>query len=320
MRPNGSAIIPHAVGEDAVARPPVEVRLSLSLAISLAVRWCSRLLLLTALLITEQVHAADADTLKIGIFPRRSPDLTLQMFRPMKEYLQQELKVQVTLDVAPDFQAFWEQVGQGRYDLVHLNQYQYLLAHRDFGYRAVLMNEELGRSKIASVIWVRRDGGIAKVADLKGRKIIFGGGKQAMVSYIMAVDLLRANGLEESDYLMQFAINPVNALLSLNYRQGAAAGAGDVLPQLPALKATIDRNELRPLLKSRPVAQLPWAVSADLPPQRVQRIQELLVQLRETQHGRKILAKAGLTGLVRATDDDYKPHREIIRRVLGELF
>jgi phosphonate transport system substrate-binding protein len=278
------------------------------------------LLLLVVLVCTDPLFALGADMLKVGIFPRRSAEITQQMFQPMMEYLQQELATEVVLEVPPDFQAFWEQLSQGRYDLVHLNQYQYLLAHHKFGYRAILMNEELGRSEIASVIWVRNDSGIETPTDLKGKKIIFGGGKQAMVSYIMALDLLRSNGLDDSDYLMQFAMNPVNAIQSLYYRQGMAAGAGDVLPRLPALKKIIDSNEIRPLLKGQAVAQLPWAVSAKLSAAEVLRIQQVLVKLKDSPRGRKLLSKAGISGLVPATDRDYDPHREIIARVLGEHF
>jgi phosphonate transport system substrate-binding protein len=276
--------------------------------------------LLLALLTTDLASAQDGDTLKVGIFPRRSADTTQQMFQPMMDYLQQKLRVRVTLDVPPDFQAFWEQVSQGRYDLVHFNQYQYLLSHQRFGYRAILMNEELGRSKIASVIWVRKDSGIGQPLDLKGKKIIFGGGQQAMVSYIMAVDLLRRNGLDDGDYMMRFAINPINAVLSLYYRQGMAAGAADQLQQHPVLKRAIDLQQIQPLLKSQPVAHLPWAVSPHLAEADAQRIQHLLVKLKTSQEGRRILTKAGLSGLVPATDQDYAPHHEIIDRVLGEQF
>jgi phosphonate transport system substrate-binding protein len=279
-----------------------------------------RNLVLTVLLMAELVFASGEQTLKVGILPRRSADMTEQMFRPMMDHLGRELKIRVTLDVPPDFQAFWQQVRDGRYDLVHLNQYQYLVSHRQFGYRAVLMNEELGHSEIASVVWVRKDSGIEEALDLKGQKIIFGGGKQAMVSYIMAVDLLRRSGLEEGDYLIQFANNPVNALVSLYYRQGMAAGAGDFLPQLFTLNNTIDLNEIKPLLKSSPVAHLPWAVSREVPSTLAQSIQQVLVNLKDSHQGRKILARAGLTGLVPANDQDYTPHRKIIIRVLGEQF
>lgn len=280
----------------------------------------SCLLLLTGALFLLPAFAKDQDILTVGIFPRRSAETTRQMFQPMMDYLQQELSMQVRIDVPPDFQAFWERLSEGAYDLVHLNQYQYLLTHKQFGYRAILMNEELGRSLIASVIWVRKDSGIRRPEDLRGKKIIFGGGRQAMVSYIMALDLLKSHGLEDSEYMVQFAMNPVNAVLSLYYRQGMAAGAGDVLPQLPVLKKAIDLNEIRPLLTSQPVAQLPWAVSPGVSGARSQRIRELLARLKETLRGRELLAVAGLSGLEPATDLDYDPHRKIVARVLGEQF
>jgi phosphonate transport system substrate-binding protein len=265
--------------------------------------------------------AGGSKALSVGIFPRRDSEVTRRMFQPLLEYLQQKLAVQVTHEVPPDFDAFWQRLGQRRYDLVHLNQYQYLRAHRWLGYEAILKNQEMGSSEISSVVWVRKDSGIRRPEQLRGQKIIFGGGRQAMVSYIMAVDLLRNQGLSEGDYLVQIAVNPVSALYSLYFGQSRAAGAGDVLPELMVLKGRDDlRNELLPLLSSRPVAQLPWAVNPRLSQATIHDIQQTLSQLHLTWRGRRLLSHAGLTGLAPATDKEYDPHRKIVARVLREHY
>ncbi|MDJ0808214.1 MAG: PhnD/SsuA/transferrin family substrate-binding protein [Gammaproteobacteria bacterium] len=268
----------------------------------------------------ETAFADSVDGLSVGIFPRRDSQTTREMFEPLMEYLSQELDLEVSLDVPPDFEAFWVRLRENRYDLVHLNQYQYLRAHQLYGYEAILRNEEMGRSEIATVIWVRQGEGIDRPRDLKGKKVIFGGGRQAMVSYIMAVDLLREHGLEDDEYLMEFALNPVSAVLSLYYRQSVAAGSGDILPQLLAIREPIPVDAFKPLLKSRPVAQLPWAVSPTLTEKHSGQIMHALTQLKQTIGGQQLLVGAGLTGIVLATDSDYDPHRRIVARVLMEQY
>lgn len=277
-------------------------------------------LLLASMLIAGVSTAAGSNGLTVGVFPRRDAETTRSMFEPLMDYLHRELELDVTLDVPPDFAAFWTRLKEKRYDLVHLNQYQYLRAHHQFGYDAILKNEEMGRSEITSVIWVRKGGGIKQPADLRGKKVIFGGGRQAMVSHIMAADLLRQHGLAESDYLLQFAVNPVSAMLSLYYRQSMAAGAGDVLPELLGMYESVSPSAFETLLRSQPVAQLPWAVSPALAGQTSSGIRRVLTMLKQSKAGRQLLQQAGLTGFVAATDKDYDPHRQIVARVLQEQY
>ena len=279
-----------------------------------------RYVFLSALLLAGMIHGAGINGLTVGIFPRRDAETTREMFEPLLGYLQQELKLAVSLDVPPDFEAFWSQLEKSQYDLVHLNQYQYLRAHYQYGYNAILKNEEMGRSDIASVIWVRKHSGIRQPKDLMGQKVTFGGGRQAMVSYIMAVDLLRQHELNDGDYLSQFALNPAGAMLSLYYRQTTAAAAGDVLPYLLGLDETIATEDFIPLLTSQPVAQLPWAVSLTLPEALSHKIEQTMIGLKNTPSGQKLLATAGLSGFSLARDSDYDPHRHIVARVLREHY
>lgn len=274
--------------------------------------------LLAGLLVPWSLVADGLDALSVGIFPRRDAATTRSMFTPLMEQLGRELALEVRLEVAPDFDAFWSRLQEKQYDLVHFNQYHYLRAHQRFGYRAILMNEELGRAEIRSVIWVRSDGDVHRPADLKGKKIVFGGGRHAMVSHIMAMDLLRQHGLAEDDYLALYARNPVSAMRSLYYRQGVAAGAGDMLPLL--FRDSVRLDAFKSLLKSQPVAHLPWAVNRQLPDDLMEEIKRSLIGLKQSRTGRRLLSNAGLSGFVVAKDTDYDPHRRIVARILEEHY
>jgi phosphonate transport system substrate-binding protein len=251
-----------------------------------------------ALLLTLAAPPCLSDTpdaapreLVLGVFPRRPAIETRQMFDPLAEYLAATLHRPVRLEVPPDFPAFWRAVSDNRFQLVHYNQFHYVRAHQEFGHRVILMNEENGRDRIRSTLWVRTDSGI---------------------------DLLRQAGLKDTDYLQQFAINPINALQAIYYRQGVAAGLNRRADRQTVLQHKVDFAELRPLLVSPAVAHHPWAVTPDVDASLTREIQQSLLALKQTSHGRKILASAGLTGFSPARDEDYDPHRQIIFRVTGE--
>ena len=290
--------------------------------------WPLWLALLTGSVPARNVLSANLDTdvvatpspLVMGIFPRRDPATTVALFSPLADYLSERLGREVRLETGADFGAFWQGVRQGKYDLVHYNQYHYVRSHKDAGYRVILQNEELGKDKITGSLVVRRDSGIESVSDLRGRKVVFGGGHMAMQSHILARYLLMQGGLMEGDYFEQYALTPPKACIATFYRQAAAAGAGGHLLELPAVTEQIDVSEMRYLAVSPPMAHLPWAVAPDMPDELARRIQGLMLELNDSERGRNILQQMKLTGLHPAADTDYDRQREIIRTVLGENY
>ena len=286
----------------------------------------TKALLLGLALFAVPAHCDDTPTaaaeneLVLGIFPRRAAVVTKKMFTPLANYLSQQLGRPVRLETTHDFVSFWDNVDRQRYDIVHFNQYHYVRSHKTRGYRVILKNEEHGRSTIASTLFVRKDSGIHSIMELKGRKIVFGGGKTAMLSYITARHLLKAGGLHEGDYLTTFAINPLRATIAVFYQQASAAGAGDVVVRLPRVRQEIDVSELKALATSQPMAHLPWAVKQNMSKQTRDRVQNILSQAKRSTQGRKALSAARLSNLIIATDAEYDPHREIIRSVLGENY
>jgi len=278
------------------------------------------LLIITLALLPAVPLPVFADSpLVMGVFPRRDAAQTREMFRPMADHLAKKLKREVQLIVPPDFPAFWSRLADGEFDLVHYNQYHYIKAHKLFGHRAILMNEEHGKNSLYSVIMVNADSPFQSLQQLRGHKILFGGGKGAMVSYIMALDLLRQGGLGEADYISDIALNPVAATRALHYRQADASSGSDTLLSMSDMPWQ-NGNTPRVLAKSEPVAHLPWAVTTEVSEEIASQIRETLLALTQTAEGRRILSFAQLTALQPASDDDYAPHRAIVARALGEQY
>ncbi|MEH6471579.1 MAG: PhnD/SsuA/transferrin family substrate-binding protein [Halopseudomonas sp.] len=267
-------------------------------------------------LVSVPLMAAD-DPLIMGVFPRRNATLTTDLFTPMAEHLSQQLGREVRLMTAKDFPSFWRGVTDQTYDIVHYNQYHYIISSD--AYQVIAHNKEFGRSDVAGSLYVRKDSGITQVSQLKGQRIIFGGGEDAMMSYILPRYLLLEAGLDSDDYDAQFANSPPNALMALYFSQTEASGAGDILIDLPVVKKNIDTAELTHLAKTDPLLHLPWAVKQGMDAELRQQIQQSLVGLEKTERGRAILKKAKMTGMGTAKDGDYDPHRLIIAKVVGPV-
>jgi phosphonate transport system substrate-binding protein len=206
-------------------------------------------------------------------------------------------------------------VTEQRYDIVHYNQYHYI--HSAKTYQVVAHAQEFGKDAVAGALFVRKDSGITEISQLRGRTIIFGGGKDAMMSYIAPRFLLMQAGLKEGDFTIEFSINPPNALLALYHKQADAAGGGDILIDLPVVKNAINAQELKLLAKTEPLLFLPWAVKRTMAPKLRDSIRSTFLELDKSPTGKSVLKAAKATGIGKSDDRDYDPHRKMTTAVFG---
>lgn len=259
------------------------------------------------------VNAAD-DALLLGVIPRRSAAETAKFFTPLAEYLSRRIGREVKLVTSKSFDAFWADIRAQRYDVVHCNQYQYIRSSKD--YKVIAVTQEFGRKSVPGVLFIRADSGIKSVSELRGKTVIFGGGKDAMLSYIAPRYLLLKSGLKERDFKSEFAVNPLNALVALYHKQADAAGGGLGLLEQPEVKSAIDTREIKVLASTQPLLFLPWTVKRSMPPKLGEAIQSALLDLKLDESGAKILSAAVMTGIEKAEDRDYDPHRRMTAEVM----
>ncbi len=258
---------------------------------------------------------AEDDPLVMGVFPRRNVKQTLRMFTPLAEHLSQQLGREVRLRTTKDFASFWAALHKREYDLVHFNQYHYVVTHEKLGYEAIVKNVEFGEDTLAGSLVVRSDGGIKTIDDLRGKKVLFGGGPRAMVSYIVPTYMLRMAGLQKGDYVEAFAKNPPNAIISTYHKQADAAGIGAVVTRLKIVNQTIDISKMEYLARGEPLPHLPWAVRGDMPLDTREKIQKIMTGLKDSAPGQAVLASIEMSDMQPVSDKDYDRHRKIIKEV-----
>ena len=258
---------------------------------------------------------AQEDPLVVGILPRRNVTDTISAFTPLVAHLAAQLGRRAVLEPAKDFDAFWQAIAAGRYDLVHLNQLHYIRSHREHGYHVIAKNEEFGDSTISAAIVVRGDSTLGALSQLKGKTIAFGGNRDAMIAYIVPTALLRRAGLKRGDYTEVFVKNPLNAITTTYIGETDASGTGAVVLRQPKLLPGIDIGQIKILAQSERLPHIPWAVTRSMAAPLRHKIQKFLTSLHRTEDGQRVLKQAQLSALVPATDGEY----DIYRRLLTDL-
>lgn len=263
--------------------------------------------------IVPRIASAEPDPIVFGVFPRWNAQITVRDFTPLAVRLGHELGRPVRIETDKDFDSFMRRVYAREFDLVHMNQLQYVRAHEAAGYRAIAKLCDNPACTIKAIIVTRRDAKLKKVSDLRGKTIAFGD-PTAMVSHVLTKSLLLESAVRPDQYRTIFTKNPPNALLAVYNGEADAAGVSMPVLQRPEIRQRIDVNQLRILDESREIPHLPVAVRGDMDAQLSRRIQRILTGLTRHSEGHSILEQMGVQRFATTDDHEY----DIVRRLMKE--
>lgn len=263
--------------------------------------------------VVPRIALAASEPIVFGVFPRWNAQITMRDFTPLAALLERKLGRPVRIETDKDFDSFMRRVYAREFDVVHLNQLQYVRAHQTAGYRAIAKLCEDPACTIKAILVTRRDAKLEKVGDLRGKIIAFGD-PGAMVSHVLTKSLLLESALGPDQYRTIFTKNPPNALLAVYNGEADAAGVSMSVLQRPEIRQRIDVNQLHILAESRQIPHLPVAVRGDLDAQLARRIQQVLIELPQHSEGYSILQQMGVQRLAAANDREY----DIVRRLMEE--
>jgi phosphonate transport system substrate-binding protein len=259
-------------------------------------------------------------TLVMGIFPRRSKKWTIEMFTPLAQHLSRKLGKEVRIEAEKTFDDFWSNISRQHYDIVHYNQLQYVKSHKLYNYSIIAKIEERGSDTITPALLIHKDSGITRTQDLRGKKILFSGGRTAMVSYVANTQLLRQAGLKSGDYQESFTLSPWDACEAMAKGQADSCAVSSNCLLLDRLRDEKGFRQLKILTQGKPMPQLVWSVSNKINDALRSKIQHVLTSLSDSKEGTDALESAWLTDIHPASDKEYDVHRDVILDVLGERY
>ena len=254
---------------------------------------------------------ADAAPLNIAFISYANPQQVASDSKSVTEYLQKYLGVQVRGSVTLDYGSAIEAMRGGRADLAFIDPLAFMMAHEQFGARPLLLEiYASGKSTYHSSIWVRKDGGIRKLEDLRGKTIAFAD-QVDMSGHLLPRDVFVKPGLVsprhiEGEFFMQvyFAGGDEQAMRAMFNGFTDAAGVSQYSLGLLRIE---ERDQVMALANSiESPAHLVMA-RRDLSDELIARIKACLLALdRRNPNDRVILNKLyGVQGYAEASLSDF---------------
>jgi phosphonate transport system substrate-binding protein len=244
--------------------------------------------------------------IKFGILPRLSAVEMTQMFSPLADYLTKETGEKVTLLIPKDFEAFKNMVKAGQTDIAFANPLVYVELRKAANLEPLALSSEIkSGTRFRGVIIARKDSGIEKLQDLKGRKLIFVD-KDSAAGYIFQMLLLSRAGLDvKKDFVqLPFAKKHDNVTMAVFNKTADAGGVRE--DDLDKMKDKVDLLQLKIVGYTDYFPNWPVFASPKLNKATTAKIRAALLKLKPNDpQSDAILGAAKLTGFAPIADKDY---------------
>jgi phosphonate transport system substrate-binding protein len=245
-------------------------------------------LALSPLLAATALPALAAQPLTIGLIPAEDSQAMIESSRQVLDSLQQQIGMPVKPFVATDYNGVIEALRSKKLDVAYLGPFSYVLANQVANVEAfaVAVTKKTGQSAYKSVIIARKDSGLARSADLKGRTFAFVDPTSASGHLFPKAGLLQA-GYDPDTFFGRVIFSgshDASILAVANKKVDAAAVADRILASAIA-KGQVKADELEVVWSSSPIPESPMVWRKDLDPALKAKIAKALANVKDLPWG-----------------------------------
>jgi phosphonate transport system substrate-binding protein len=239
-----------------------------------------------------------------AIHPLNNPARLFEIYGPLIDYLNQNIpEVRFRLEASRNYEEFEKKLYAREPDFALPNPYQTLnsLGH---GYHVIAkMGDD---SMFAGVILVRRDSGINKLTDLKGKKVSYPA-RTALAATMMPQYYFQTHGLDVNRDIENLYVGSQESSIMNVYMRNVAAGATWSLPWEAFQKEHAEMaSELELKWKTEPMINNGVVVRNDVPQQLAKHVAQLLDTFHTKIEGKAMLARMPLSRFELADDKSYR--------------
>lgn len=247
----------------------------------------------------------------VGIHPLHNPKRLVEVYGPVVDYLNENIpQAHFTLEASRNYEEFEKKLYSRHFDFAMPNSYQTVRALK-YGYRVFgkMGDDEMFRG----IILVRKDSGIRKVSDLKGKKVSYPA-PTALAATMMPQYYLHTHGIDVNRDIENLYVGSQESSIMNVLRGHVAAGATWPVPwkvfqqENPEMAAQLEVKWQTGTLPNNG-----WVAREDVPQALAENVGKALVALNKTQDGKGMLEKLGITRFERATNDTYKPVQRYLK-------
>ncbi len=278
-----------------------------------------RLVLLVFLLLPRQAWCSQAGKgLTLAVLPCYDAFATFKKFNRLAQYLKKQTGLPVDIVISKDLESTRSSLQSGEIDFVLQDPHTYVeLAanlRRDF-LLSTLARDGTGFQR--GLVIVRKDGGVRKLADLHGKRVLFGP-KLSITRWAGARELFQQNGIDIDRDLKSYSQDGCCEDVAFNvFLQAVDAGVvcDDYFSEHGGKNSElgIDLDRLAVIGKTRPFPTRVLAARRGIDEKVLAQVSRALLALDiRNPEGEKILAPAGLGGFQRSEDKDFTNIRTLM--------
>ena len=276
---------------------------------------CAAMAVLVFALFTA-AYAEDppSDTLKIVFIAYQNPGKVLEDLKPVVEYIEEALGIKVKDYVSTDYAGVVEALRNKSADMGFMGPLQYVLAHEHAGAFPILGEVYKGKAYYTSRIFVRKDSGIKKLEDLRGKSIAFVDPISSS-GYLYPLDLFKQQGLvdDRPDKFFKriyFAGGDEQAIRAVYNKFADAAGIGQFAYNLLRPE---ERDEIIYIGESKRLPSHCVVVRKDLNRKTVDALRDALFALNEGPDRGLLKYLYSVDGYVHVSHEDFEEVEEVAR-------
>jgi phosphonate transport system substrate-binding protein len=287
--------------------PGDHLRRLLALAVLAVVAWVAW---------PEPVRGIGAPALHLVLTPSQKPTNLMDAGEEFGRLLGRLSGMPVRVTVAADYAAVIEALRNRTADLAFVHPVGYVLASREAGARILVKNRWHGKTTFTSRIYVRKDSGIGRLEDLRGRTIAFVDPTSSS-GYTYPMVLLIQRGLVKNRDPRTFFRDVVFAgahdaafRALLNGHVDAIASFDMAREQY--LSDPAERERIAWVAETPPIPEAGIAAREGIDPIVLSRLREALLQIKAPEHAALLKRLYDIDGFEPAEDRDYDPVRAAV--------
>jgi phosphonate transport system substrate-binding protein len=264
-----------------------------------------------------QARAAAAGPLRLAFIPQENPEKLLDDITVIGEWLANEIGVPVEGFVTLDHAAAIEALRNQSADISFMGALPYVLARDQIGAEVLLSEIYRGKPSYVARIFVRRDDGIEKVADLAGKTIAFAD-PISESGYLYPLEIVADAGLLEPGADPQSFFGRV--YFAGGYQQAIQAVANGLVDAAGVsefadlLLTPEQQSRIRWIAESRPIPAHAVIARPGLDPALKEKFVAAMLRLNEPENRSLLQHVYGPDGYVRADHEAYEPVAKVARR------
>jgi len=241
--------------------------------------------------------------LYMGFIPQGNAVFMVKKWQPLADYLAKELQMPVETVFRSSYREITEAFANGELDLCLTGALMYVHTRESADIRPLVRRKILGSSSYHSIIIVRKDSGLQRFSDLKGKSFAFAD-KESTTGYLLPIAMMRETGIQDAESYFSkviYAGNPDSVLLSVytGNIDGAAIPSTRWQPENPNIE------ELRIIWKSGPTFLGPFSVRSGLDQELTYRLKKAFLKIGKTPDTLGLSDHIRIEGFEEAFDSDY---------------